>query len=50
MTLKTGVKLEEELACGFENDMRNTANFHKSTWECRKRDFDGILMSQLENA
>ena len=31
MTLKSDAKFEEELSCGFENDMRNMAYFHQST-------------------
>ena len=31
MTLESDAKLEEELTCGLENDMRNLANFHQST-------------------
>ena len=30
MTLKSDAKFEEKLACGFENDMTNMANFHQS--------------------
>ena len=36
MTLKGDAKFEEKLTCGFENDMRNMANFQN--W-----DNDGIL-------
>ena len=28
MALKVGEKFERKLACGFQNDMRNLANFH----------------------
>ena len=31
MTLESDAKLEQELTCGLENDMRNLANFHQST-------------------
>ena len=30
MTLKSGAKFEKKLTCGFENDMKNLANFHQS--------------------
>ena len=30
MTLKIHEKFEEKLTCGFENDMRNLANFHQN--------------------
>ena len=33
MTLKSGAKFEEKLIFGLENDMRNMANFHQSTWK-----------------
>ena len=29
MALKVGEKFERKLACGFRNDMRNLANFHR---------------------
>ena len=34
MTLKSDAKFEEKLNCGLENDMRNLANFHQSTYKC----------------
>ena len=43
MTLKGDAKFEEKLTCGLENDMRNMANFHQSTWKSQNWDFDGIL-------
>ena len=49
MTLKSDVKFEEKLTCGLENDMRNLANFHQSTWKSQNWDFDGILLSNVEN-
>ena len=33
MTLESDAKFEEKLTCGFENNMRNLANFHPSTWK-----------------
>ena len=50
MTLKSQAKFEERLTCGLENDMRNLADFHQNTWKCQNKDFDGTLLSKLENA
>ena len=50
MTLKNHLKFEEKLTCGLENDMRNLANFHQSTWKCQNWYFHGILLSKVENA
>ena len=49
MTLKSHAKLEEKLSCGLENDIRNLANFHQSTRKSENWDFDGILLSKVEN-
>ena len=49
MTLDSDAKFEEKLTCGLENDMRNLANFHQSTWKSQNWDFDGILLSKVEN-
>ena len=49
MALKSDAKLKEKLACGLENDMRNMANFPQSTRKCQNWDFDGILLSKVEN-
>ena len=49
MTLKSDAKFGEKLTCGLENDMRNLANFHQSTRKCQNWDFDGILLSKVEN-
>ena len=35
--------------CGLENNMRNLANFHQSTWRSQNWDFDGILLFKVEN-
>ena len=42
MTLKSDAKFEKNLTFGFENDMRNLANFH------RLRNSDFILESKME--
>ena len=49
MTLQSDAKFEEKLTCGLENDMTNLANFHQSTQKCQNCDFDGILLSKVEN-
>ena len=49
MTLESDARFEEKLTYGLENDMRNLANFHQSTRESQNWDFDGILLSKVEN-
>ena len=49
MTLKSDTKFEEKLTCGLENDMRNLADVHQSTRKSQNWDFDGILLSKVEN-
>ena len=49
MTLKSDAKFEEKLTCGLENDMRNLAKFQPSTQKSQNWDFDGILLSKVEN-
>ena len=49
MTLKSDAKYEEKLTCGLKDDMRNLANFHQKTFKCQNWDFDGILLSNVEN-
>ena len=49
MKLKSDAKFEEKLTCGLKNDMRNLANFHHSTLMCQNWDFNGILLSKVEN-
>ena len=49
MTLKSDAKFEEKLTCCLENDMRNLANFYQSTQKCQNRNFNGILLSEVEN-
>ena len=41
--------LKKKMTCGLENDMMNLANFHQSTRKCQNWDFDGILLSKVEN-
>ena len=33
----------------FKNNMSNLRNFHQSTWKSPYWDFDGILLSRVEN-
>ena len=50
MTQNGDEKFEEELTCGFQNNIRNLANFHQSTLKCQNWDFDWILLSKVENS
>ena len=36
-------KLENQLFCSLENDMRNMANIQQITWKFQNWDFNGIL-------
>ena len=36
-------KFEEKLTCGLENEIRNIANFHQSTWKSQNWEFDGVF-------
>ena len=49
MTLKSDAEFKEKLTCCLQNDMRNLANFHQSTQKCQNWNFDGILLSKVEN-
>ena len=49
MKLKSDTKFEKKLSCGFESDMRNLGNFYQSTQESQNWDFDGIVLSKVEN-
>ena len=42
-------KSDEKQTCGLENDMRSLANLHQSTRKSQSWDFDGILLSKVEN-
>ena len=41
--------LKKKLTCGLENDKRNLAYFHQSTWNSPNGDFDVIFSSKAEN-
>ena len=49
MTLKSDAKFEEKITFGLENIIKNLANFHQSTCKSQNGDFDGILLSRVEN-
>ena len=49
MALKSDAEFEEKLTCCLENDMRNLAKFHQRTQKCQNWNFDGILLSKVEN-
>ena len=49
MALESDAKFEENLTCGLENNMRNLANFQQATRKSQNWDFDGILLSKVEN-
>ena len=49
MTLNSDPKFEEKLTCGLENDMKNLENFYQCTRKSPNWDFDGILLSKIEN-
>ena len=49
MALNIDATFEGKLTCGFINDMKNLANFHH-VWKSKNWDFDGTLLSKVENA
>ena len=49
MVLNIDAKFEVKLTFASKNDMRNLENFHQSTWMFQNLDFDGILLSEVEN-
>ena len=49
MALKIDAKFEEKLTCASKNVTINLANFHQSTRKSQNWDFDGILLSKVEN-
>ena len=49
MTCGSDVKFAEKLTCCLEDDMRNFANFYHSTRKSQNLEFDGILLSKVEN-
>ena len=49
MTLKNDAKFEQKMTCGLENNMRNLANFHQSTWKSQNWDSLLALLYKVEN-
>ena len=49
MTLESDAKFEEKLTFGLENNIKNLTNFHQSTCKSQNWEFDGILLSKVEN-
>ena len=49
MTLESDAKFEEKLTFGLENNIKNLANFHQSTCKSQNGNFDGIILSKVEN-
>ena len=49
MAMKSDAKFEEKLTCGLESDMRNLVDFYQSTGKSQNWDFDGTLISKVEN-
>ena len=49
MALNVDARFERKLTFSFKNDMRNLGNFHQSTWKPQNWDFDGILLTKVEN-
>ena len=49
MALKIGKTFEGKLTCASKNDMRNFEKFHQSTCKSQIWDFDGIILSKVEN-
>ena len=42
-------RFEGKMTCASKNDMINLANFHQRTRKFKNWDFDGILLSKVEN-
>ena len=49
MTRNIDSKFEEKLTFAFKIDMRNLGTFHQSNRKSPNWDFDGILLSKVEN-
>ena len=49
MTLESDAKFEEKLTFGLENNIKNLVNFHQSTYKSQNGNFDGIILSKVEN-
>ena len=49
MNLKGDTKFKGKLTRDFENGMRNLTNVYRGTRKSQNWDFDGILLSKVEN-
>ena len=49
MALKIDATLDQKLTHAFKNDTRNLGYFHQNTWKSKNSDFDGMLLSKVEN-
>ena len=49
MALTIDAILDRKLTCTFKNDMRNLGNFHQNTGKSKNWNFDGVLLSKVEN-
>ena len=49
MALNIEEMFEGRLTFAFKNGTRNAGNFHQSTWKSPNWDFEGILLSKVEN-
>ena len=49
MVLKIDATLDQKLARNFKNDIRNSRNFQQNTGKSKNWDFDGFLLSKVEN-
>ena len=50
MALNIDATFEGKLTCAFKNDMRNYSKFSpEHIWKSKNWDFDGILLSKVEN-
>ena len=49
MALKIDATLDRKLTCAFKNDMRNLGNFQQNTRKSKNWNFDGIVLSKVEN-
>ena len=49
LTLKSDAKFKEKLTCGLKNDIRDLTNFHQSTGKCQNWNFNGVLLSKVDN-
>ena len=49
MTRSNDVKFEQKQTCGLENSRSNLANFYQSPQKSQNWDFDGILLSKVQN-